>query len=234
MKWTERRKVMKEFEVGQKVNVINTGGCHTTYEAFFTENNLLKFKHKYISGDSIERGEHTVVATGWYEGNKNDSFYGKLYLLEDANGQVFIMNNRGNNYLELTTLSTGDMINALMANPYQLFTNGGIIGQDGTCSNTIGIRDGTLIWLCQDRKSKWNNFSVTPRTLKYQWTLVPEPPKPVSIEEAAIASEDGKTIICKYPNFNKPSDECTEECRPAESRLTFHMIRTGKWFVKEE
>jgi hypothetical protein len=64
--------------------------------------------------------------------------------------------------------------------------------------------------------------------------LVPEPPKPISVEEAAKASMSGKTIICKYPDYNNPLNECTCECRSTEAYLTFHMINTAKWYIKEE
>jgi hypothetical protein len=219
---------MKEFKVGQKVNVIGIGGCHINYEAFFSQNNLLKFELKYREGALIELGIHTVVATGWYDGKENDTNYGKMYLLEDKNGQMFIMSNKDGKYLEPATLSTGDMMNLLAQNPGQIYKS----------DTHTAYMDGSLFRLKYHggaSETSGNIRLIDASIFKADtWTLVPEPPKPISIEEAAKASKDGKTIICKFPNFNNQLDEWTTECRPSEAYLTFHMIHTGKWYIKEE
>jgi hypothetical protein len=118
------------------------------------------------------------------------------------------------------TLSTGDMLNAIQ--PRQLY-----ISQEEP-SNPVSLIGEDLSW------KSGEDFTINSIVMQYRWTLVPEPPKPVSIEEAAKASGDGKTIICKFPNFNNPLDEWTTECRPSEAYLTFHMIHTGKWYIKDE
>lgn len=120
------------------------------------------------------------------------------------------------------TLSTGEIINELEKNHNQKIkrTSNGYV---------YGLHESGTVECLEPGQHHWYSADI-----RDTWTLVPEPLRPVTFEEAAMASMDGKTIICKYPNFNNPLDERTEECRPAESRLTFHMIRTGKWFVKSE
>lgn len=97
----EKNEAKPALKIGDWVEVLNTGGCHTTYDTFFTENNLDQFAGKFRSGGNPVIGvAHKIVAIGKYEGKSNDC-YGPLYVIEASNGQVYIMNN-SHKELELT------------------------------------------------------------------------------------------------------------------------------------
>jgi hypothetical protein len=227
------------FKVGQKVKVIGTGGCHSTYKNFFGENGLTRFFDKYRDGNCIKKGIHTVVATGLYEG-KQDSYYKKLYLLEDSNGQVFIMSNVDGKFIEAIeplTLSTGDMINALMANPEQRYKNeryGGIAGLDesGKLKLFYGGEYKPFEVVMQIGEVPTINGKPANGNIYDQWILIPPEPKPVPFMEAVKAYAEGRTVECEYNG-----DTTTYESdKPNDTfcKLESLEILRGTWYISHD
>jgi hypothetical protein len=116
-------------------------------------------------------------------------------------------------HFEPATLSTGDMLNALMANPGQRYLrtmDNGIYGLDDV---------GTLKHL-----EHGHYYSAD---IRDRWTLVPEPPKPVTFLEAFKQNRKGKTTYCNlkdsmrtFGGFYCGSYNCYE-------------IEDGIWTVEE-
>jgi hypothetical protein len=79
-----------KYKVGDKVRAINGGGTFSTYDNFFKENGLEKFKEFWAECKELPVGDYTVVATGKHSKPRQ---YGTLYLLRNEEGKIYISNN---------------------------------------------------------------------------------------------------------------------------------------------
>jgi hypothetical protein len=189
---------------------------------------------KYKVGDKVRVAkEHSVFSHSVRKGDigviKEVREGGDLIL--DFNGLTnlcFFCNVDEN--LEPATLSTGDMINALMANPEQRYrrqSNGFAYGLD---------KSGTI--KCLENNTHWYSADLTDK-----WTLLPEPPKPVDFLTAVKAYAEGKTIVCNIdshdwvysPDASKMCDYGFKLCtKDGRCPVAVGEILRGNWFIKED
>jgi hypothetical protein len=140
--------------------------------------------------------------------------------------------------LEPATLSTGDMINALMANPKQRCKCvGGPKIAEGKAVSLMPCKDGMrnpdeLYW------SSGEAFVFNKATLGYQWTLIPPEPQPIPFLDAVKAYAEGKTVECEHKEFGKRSYTrqnkiCQHFKDDCDQSVTAQEILEGKWTIKE-
>jgi len=139
----------------------------------------------------------------------------------------------------LATLSTGDMINALMANPEQKYE---LVGGTKWLNyiGTIAVnQNGYFQLLNKDPNDRYSIDlnRIAGALLNGQWTLVSEPPKPVDFLTAVKAYAEGKTIVCEWKE-----QKFTYTPRKYDARLIdnnkntigYTEILEGYWFIREE
>jgi hypothetical protein len=71
-----------------------------------------------------------------------------------------------------------------------------------------------------------------------EWELVRQA---ISIQEAArLFDEEGKTVICEYPDFNNKTNIVSCPFKPekyggmkSSDEITFYMINSGTWYVED-
>jgi len=149
--------------------------------------------------------------------------------------------------LEPATLSTGDMLNALMANPEQKYKNmrtGKVLGLvDGVLRNEGNTNNAYIITFEPNSKAYAPYGDYATGNITDRWTLVPEPPKPVPFEEIRKAHAEGKKVKVVYPNFNNKQNTVTQYFWKGSDSgdnsdlsplgLSFYMIHNGTWFIGE-
>jgi hypothetical protein len=212
-----------EFKVGDRVDVVDIGGGFSTYNEFFESNNLMPFRSKFEYGETIKRGIYKIVGIGCHP---EYNHYGTLYLLENAEGQVFIIGNRDGRFMRLVepaTLTTKEMINAIQ--PGQIYRS------DEYGTEITYEENGYL------NAHKMSGLLHGNLSMKAKWTLVPAPPKPVPFMEAVKEFSEGNTVICshnhhshKYAPAGIPF--CSAFCDEMNTAPDADEILNGIWTIE--
>jgi hypothetical protein len=168
----------------------------------------LRVKESLIFNPCVKNGDIGIVTSVHRDGE------GVSIKFPNVGTQIC---SRAEAYLEPATLSTGDMLNELAKNKKAKYVD----RAGRKCISDTG-----------KIKVTYNN-EASILDIDEQWTFIEEP-KEISLEEAIAYSKKGRTIICKYPNYNDPSQLCSEECRPEKTLISFHMLSTGKWYTNED
>ena len=178
---------MSEFKVGDKVMVRKDLKADTMYGCQRFVDSMEKMLGKEATIDRIRDSGYKLREFAW---NWTDEMF------------------------EPVTLSTGDMINALMANPGQRYKD--------DCDRICYVKYGSII-------------AEPLLDIDEQWTLLPEPPKPVPFMEAAKAKDNGITVRCILQGS---SCVYTSNSNPYFADIhgkvvTTNEILRGEWYIEE-
>ena len=211
---------MSELEVGQKARVRKDLKVDELYNGSCL----------FASFMANARGKEAEIT------EISNMMYGKAYCLSGLAGYY------SSEMLEPATLSTGDMINALMANPGERY-------KSETPANSAIDRYAIMSlddegFLCFENYNSRTNKRISDEhsggrlngnfNIERTWTLLPEPPKPVSMDEAFAALDDqGKAI--RWDDVNNSDNSITIASKDWFSKIIMpYMLRRGKWYILEE
>jgi hypothetical protein len=210
---------MKEFKVGQKV--VPHSKSHSSVVRGLKESNEWKRAQEkgqpYLYVQRFEQDDVIVCSC------KKDASGGDWFLECDLTSY--------------DTLSTGDMINALTANPGQKYKN-------LRCENEIiaGIKHDGYLAIQENIESGYNPpLVITLQNITDKWTLVPEPPKPITKEEALEAFLNGQDVCCTTYGITH-TYSCAHERGKVKrgmvdengNPISANEILHGTWHIKEE
>jgi hypothetical protein len=247
----EGRKGMREFKVGDRVIVKDSGCSFTTYKDFFKQNGLEQFEGKYTPCHSIPVGKtYTVVGKGKH--NTFEARYGPLYLLQSEDGNIYIGNNddvSGKIYMELaepvdSKIHAYDLMKLAAENPgeyegkrYRVVSGGDKLWANGSMAmyghyDECIIRNGCLESECGSHYDlSCNKYTVL--------EPIPPEPQPVSFMEAVKAYSEGVLVEVKHKGHMhtyKPSSIPYVNCTfRDESSIApdADEILNGKWYIKQ-
>jgi len=222
-------KKMMKFKVGDRVRVNNVGGSFTTYEDFFRENGLEKFKPFWTPNRRMPKEDYTVVAVGKHRENKS---YGLLYLLSDSGENIYIMSN---DYDELTLIESKGDVKRMFASElmekarkepqkyegkkYKAVGGNVIVDLNGENFKDAYVANGEL-------KVGAHVHARISSKLELE-----EIPQPVTFMEAINVRPN--RIICEHNGRSKEYGGIAFTTVDNGSPVTFDEILNGKWFIKE-
>lgn len=239
---------MKEFNVGDRVIVKDSGCSFTTYRNFFKENNLEKWEPFYAEHNLIPKGKtYEVVGKGKHN---HDLSYGPLYVLKAEDGKIYIGNNGRKDYMELVQednpIKAYDLMKLAAENPQEYKGRKYRVISSYACGN-MGEQTHTI---CIDANGEFgtNDFAGNVYVSRYtELEEIKPEPQPVPFMDAVKAYSEGKKIRCEVvpsatnqvyeyePDGNEIGlhgyklATCMGMCTP----VTTKEILEGKWYICE-